>query len=101
MGLAVLDAPLPAGADPELSAAALAALLYRCTGQERMALAGPDGELRFRITDGATLPRSCTSERRSAAATDDFLVLGGDSIRAIQVVTRARARGVEVTAPRC
>ncbi|MFG2887857.1 amino acid adenylation domain-containing protein [Streptomyces sp. NPDC048297] len=30
---------------------------------------------------------------------DDFLVLGGDSIRAIQVVTRARARGLEVTAP--
>ncbi|MPY58392.1 non-ribosomal peptide synthetase, partial [Streptomyces spongiae] len=28
---------------------------------------------------------------------DDFLALGGDSIRAIKVVTRARARGVEVT----
>ncbi|HEY0697182.1 MAG TPA: amino acid adenylation domain-containing protein, partial [Micromonospora sp.] len=28
---------------------------------------------------------------------DDFFVVGGDSIRSIQVVTRARARGVEVT----
>ncbi|MEW2403444.1 amino acid adenylation domain-containing protein [Streptomyces sp. NPDC046862] len=28
---------------------------------------------------------------------DDFLALGGDSIRAIKVVTRARARGVEIT----
>ncbi|MEV8537230.1 amino acid adenylation domain-containing protein [Streptomyces sp. NPDC051211] len=28
---------------------------------------------------------------------DDFLAVGGDSIRAIQVVTRARARGLEVT----
>ncbi|TPQ17472.1 non-ribosomal peptide synthetase [Streptomyces sporangiiformans] len=30
-------------------------------------------------------------------ADDDFLAAGGDSIRAIQVVTRARARGLEVT----
>ncbi|MFE9096519.1 amino acid adenylation domain-containing protein [Streptomyces sp. NPDC007264] len=30
-------------------------------------------------------------------ADDDFLALGGDSIRAIKVVTRARARGVEIT----
>ncbi|CAM5480144.1 hypothetical protein SVIOM342S_00484 [Streptomyces violaceorubidus] len=64
---AVLDAPLPAGADPELSAAALAALLYRCTGQERMALAGPDGELRFRITDGATLRDLAANATRAAA----------------------------------
>ncbi|MEV7616498.1 amino acid adenylation domain-containing protein [Streptomyces sp. NPDC089799] len=28
---------------------------------------------------------------------DDFLAVGGDSIRAIQVVTRARARGLDVT----
>jgi amino acid adenylation domain-containing protein/non-ribosomal peptide synthase protein (TIGR01720 family) len=28
---------------------------------------------------------------------DDFFVIGGDSIRSIQVVSRARARGVEVT----
>ncbi|NUK18884.1 non-ribosomal peptide synthetase [Streptomyces lunaelactis] len=28
---------------------------------------------------------------------DDFIALGGDSIRSIQVVTRARARGIEVT----
>ncbi|MFL5993956.1 MAG: condensation domain-containing protein, partial [Streptomyces sp.] len=28
---------------------------------------------------------------------DDFFVIGGDSIRSIQVVTRARAQGVEVT----
>ncbi|MEE1745563.1 non-ribosomal peptide synthetase [Streptomyces sp. JV184] len=29
---------------------------------------------------------------------DDFLAVGGDSVRAIQVVTRARARGFEITA---
>ncbi|WP_431042220.1 amino acid adenylation domain-containing protein [Streptomyces sp. P1-3] len=28
---------------------------------------------------------------------DDFIVLGGDSIRSIQVVTRARTRGIEIT----
>ncbi|WP_246114169.1 phosphopantetheine-binding protein, partial [Streptomyces montanus] len=28
---------------------------------------------------------------------DDFFAVGGDSIRSIQVVSRARARGVEVT----
>ncbi len=37
--------------------------------------------------------------RERVGADDDFLALGGDSIRAIQVVTRARARGLEVTAP--
>ncbi|MCT7356668.1 amino acid adenylation domain-containing protein, partial [Streptomyces sp. 15-116A] len=31
-------------------------------------------------------------------ADDDFVVLGGDSIKAIQVVTRSRARGLTVTA---
>jgi amino acid adenylation domain-containing protein len=29
---------------------------------------------------------------------DDFIAMGGDSIRAIQVVTRARTRGIEITA---
>ena len=29
---------------------------------------------------------------------DDFITMGGDSIRAIQVVTRARARGITITA---
>jgi amino acid adenylation domain-containing protein len=29
---------------------------------------------------------------------DDFIAIGGDSIRAIQVVTRARTRGIEITA---
>ncbi|HVQ90995.1 MAG TPA: amino acid adenylation domain-containing protein, partial [Mycobacteriales bacterium] len=28
---------------------------------------------------------------------DDFIAMGGDSIRSIQVVTRARARGIEIT----
>nr|UDM84238.1 non-ribosomal peptide synthetase [Streptomyces sp.] len=36
--------------------------------------------------------------RDRVGADDDFLSVGGDSVRAIQVVTRARARGVEVTA---
>lgn len=31
---------------------------------------------------------------------DDFISMGGDSIRAIQVMSRARARGIELTAPR-
>ncbi|MET7324685.1 amino acid adenylation domain-containing protein [Streptomyces sp. NPDC005549] len=63
----VLDAPLPPGADPGLAAAALAALLYRCTGQEDIALAGPDGELRFRVTDGATLRDLAAGATRTAA----------------------------------
>ncbi|MEU1126900.1 amino acid adenylation domain-containing protein [Streptomyces sp. NPDC005899] len=36
--------------------------------------------------------------RERVGADDDFIALGGDSIGAIQVVTRARARALEVTA---
>ncbi|MEW1616137.1 MULTISPECIES: amino acid adenylation domain-containing protein [unclassified Streptomyces] len=36
--------------------------------------------------------------RERVGIDDDFIALGGDSVRAIQVVTRARARGLEVTA---
>ncbi|NUP40903.1 MAG: hypothetical protein HOY76_28765, partial [Streptomyces sp.] len=36
-------------------AAAFAAVLHRCTGQERIALATADGELRFQVTGESTL----------------------------------------------
>ncbi|MFE0105088.1 amino acid adenylation domain-containing protein [Streptomyces sp. NPDC059009] len=51
---AVLDAA-SAAAPAELQAAAFAALLYRYTGQERIALARPDGELRFTVAADAPL----------------------------------------------
>ncbi|MFI2784161.1 amino acid adenylation domain-containing protein [Streptomyces sp. ALB3] len=53
---AVADLALEAGSvRPSVLAAAFAVLLHRYTGQDRISLAGPDGELRFRVTPGTTL----------------------------------------------
>lgn len=37
--------------------------------------------------------------RARVGVDDDFIAMGGDSIRAIQVVTRTRGRGIEITVP--
>ncbi|MFF4934198.1 amino acid adenylation domain-containing protein [Streptomyces griseofuscus] len=55
----------------------------------RAPAAGPEQHLAEVFADVLGLGR--------VGADDDFVALGGDSIRAIQVVTRARARGLAVT----
>ncbi|RAG85065.1 hypothetical protein DN069_13995 [Streptacidiphilus pinicola] len=61
-------------ADELVLAAAFAALLYRYTGQERIALAVPDGELRFTVSGDSSVRLAATTSTAADARAESVAV---------------------------
>ncbi|QES50105.1 hypothetical protein DEJ50_22025 [Streptomyces venezuelae] len=77
-----LEIEVPATADGTgptgVLAAAFAALLFRYTGQDRIALAGPDGETRFPVDGQATLPELAAAGTTGPAADTPVVAFAAD-----------------------